>query len=47
VLNSRNPLTISKIDGGATTQNTLTLACTSMGGTSNVSAAFNWFERYI
>ena len=47
VLNSRNPLTISKIDGGATTQNTLTLAATSLNLTSDVTAALNWFERYI
>lgn len=46
IVNPRDPLVISKIDGGATTQHTLTLACTSFTGTSNVSAAFNWFERY-
>ena len=43
----RNPLTISKIDGGTTTQNTLTLAATSLNSTSKVAAALNWFERYI
>jgi hypothetical protein len=47
ITSSRNPLTISKIDGGAVTQNTLTIACTSFTGTSNVSAALNWFERYL
>lgn len=46
-LNSRNPLTISQVDGGAATQNTLTIAATSFTGTSNVAAAINWFERYI
>jgi hypothetical protein len=47
VVSFRSPLTISKIDGGATTQNTLTIACTSFSATSNVSAALNWYERYL
>ena len=47
IVSTRNPLTISKIDGGATVQNTYTIAITSMTGTANVGAALNWYERYI
>jgi len=43
----RNPLTISKIDGLATTQIPISLVCTSFSGTSNTTAAINWFEQTI
>lgn len=43
----RNPLTISKIDGLAATQPTISIVCTSFSGTSNVAATFNWHEQTI
>jgi hypothetical protein len=43
----RFPLTISKIDAGATVQPNVSLVCTSVTGTSNVMAEISWFEQFI
>jgi hypothetical protein len=43
----RAPLVISKIDGLAITQPAISVVCTSLSGTSNVSAALNWYEQTI
>lgn len=42
----RIPLTISKIDGGPTVQEHISLVVTSMAATANVSCSANWFERF-
>lgn len=43
----RNPLTLSQIDVLAATQTPITLVCTALSGTSNVSSVANWQEQVI
>lgn len=43
----RNPLVISKIDSLATTQNNISIVCTSFSGTSNITPAGNWHEQIL
>jgi hypothetical protein len=43
----RMPLTISQIDALTTTQNIISVVCTSVSGTSNITSALNWHEQTI
>lgn len=43
----RNPLVLSQIDALTATQTNISLVCTSVTGTSNVSPAANWHEQLI
>lgn len=43
----RNPLILSQIDALTATQTNVSLVCTSVAGTSNVSPAANWHEQTI
>jgi hypothetical protein len=45
--NLRNPIVLSQIDALTATQIPFTIVATSFTGTSNVSAALNWFEQVI
>lgn len=46
-IDSRNPITLSQIDGLTAYQVPFSVVCTSFSGTSNVSAALNWHEQII
>ncbi len=43
----RYPIVISQIDSLATTQTPVTVVVTSMSGTANVAASFNWHEQVV
>jgi hypothetical protein len=43
----RLPMTIIKIDGGATIQDSVSIVATSITGTSNMQAQASWFEQII
>lgn len=43
----RYPLVIEKIDALATTQTPVSVVVTSMSGTANVAASFNWHEQAV
>ena len=43
----RNPLVISQIDSLGLSQPSLSIVCTSFGGTSNITAVANWHEQVI
>lgn len=43
----RNPLVLSQIDALTATQTTITVVCTALAGTSDVTASLNWHEQTI
>lgn len=46
-INIRNPLVLRQIDGLAANQDSISIVCTSIAGTSNILACLNWHEQTV
>ena len=43
----RNPMVLKQIDALTATQIPVTIVCTSLAATSNITAAINWHEQTL